>query len=109
MRGGLVWLDSASFPVKKQEERLPSSIKYSFKTSFSPVNLFNHYSNFGDTNDFRLVSAEGVETFPALGAPQLARLVEGAGGDLVPAGAPEGAAERERPREATHQTAACYP
>lgn len=31
------------------------------------------------------MSAEGVETFAALGAPQFARLVEGAGGDLVPA------------------------
>lgn len=31
------------------------------------------------------MAPEGVETLPALGAPQLARLVEGAGGDLVPA------------------------
>lgn len=36
------------------------------------------------TYDFCRVSAKGVETFARLGAPELARLVERAGGDLVP-------------------------
>lgn len=44
------------------------------------------------------MSAEGVEAFPALCAPQLAGLVKGAGSDLVPAkAAGEGVVARGRP------------
>lgn len=53
------------------------------------------------------MSAEGVETFPALCAPQLARLVKGAGGDLVPAKTKAGAGVVERGRPLVSGTANC--